>query len=89
VTVKSKAMPKLADRGIQCMFVGYAKEHAGDCYEMWNPVMGHNHVTRDIIWLRRMFYAPAPTTFPLVSYDHVAVVIPVDLPYLDLLVLLL
>ena len=38
------------------MFVGYAKDHAGDCYCMYNPKTGGTHTTRDIIWLRRMYY---------------------------------
>jgi hypothetical protein len=57
-TVKTKtlATPKIADRGIPCMLVGYALDHAGDVYRMWNPKTGRVHVTRDIIWLRRMFF---------------------------------
>jgi hypothetical protein len=48
--------PKLQDRGVQCMLVGYALDHYGDCYRMWDPVTGGIHVTRYIIWLKRMFY---------------------------------
>jgi hypothetical protein len=33
------------------MFVGYATDHAGDVYYMWNP-----NVTQDIVWLKHMFY---------------------------------
>jgi len=33
------ASPKLADRGVQCMMVGYAQYHDGDVYCMWNLVM--------------------------------------------------
>ncbi len=29
---------KVSDRGITMMFVGYAQEHAGNCYRMYNPV---------------------------------------------------
>ena len=32
VTVKTKMTPKVKDRGIQCMFVGYALDHPGDTY---------------------------------------------------------
>jgi hypothetical protein len=28
---------KLQDRGVSMMFVGYAENHAHDCYRMWNP----------------------------------------------------
>jgi hypothetical protein len=60
-TVKTKtlATPKIGDRGVQCMFVGYAADHAGDCYRMWDPKTSRVHATRDIIWLKRSFY-PKP-----------------------------
>ena len=50
VTVKKKGMPKIADRGITCMFVGYAKQHGTDVYDMWDPMNNILYVTRDIIW---------------------------------------
>ena len=62
VKVKTKTTPKLQDRGVQCMLVGYAPDHAGDCYRMWNPKTDGVHVTRDIIWLRRMFFAKDTVT---------------------------
>jgi hypothetical protein len=37
--------PKVADRGMQCMMVGYSTNHAGDCSQMWDPVMGGVHNT--------------------------------------------
>jgi hypothetical protein len=80
VTVKVKATPKLADRGIQSMFVGYAKDHPGDTYHMWNPLTGRILVTLDIVWLRRMFYAPAPTTLPHIGDDAVTITIPITAP---------
>ena len=57
-TVKTKktGTPKLSDRGVICVFIGYAKDHDGDCYKMWNPDTNGVHTTRDIIWLRRMYY---------------------------------
>jgi hypothetical protein len=48
--------PKVKDRGIQCMFVGYALDHLGDMYQMWDLETGGVHVSRDIIWMKRMFY---------------------------------
>ena len=56
VKVKTKTTPKINDRGVQCMFVGYALNHPGDCYRMWDPKTGRVHETQDIIWLKRMFY---------------------------------
>jgi hypothetical protein len=61
VKIKMKTTPKLADRGVQCMFVAYAKDHEGGCYQIWDPKTKRVHETRDIIWLRRMFYTKAVT----------------------------
>jgi hypothetical protein len=30
-------MEKIGDWGVTGMFVGYASNHKGDCYRMWNP----------------------------------------------------
>ena len=51
---------KLADRGTQCMFVGYATDHAGDVYRMYDPDTKRVHITRDVIWLKRMYFQPKP-----------------------------
>ena len=56
VKIKSKTTSKIADRGIQCMFVGHSKDHDGDCFEMWNPKNNYVYTTRDVIWLHRMYY---------------------------------
>jgi hypothetical protein len=34
------------------MFVGYAVDHDGDCYEMLDVNSGTVYVTRDIVWLK-------------------------------------
>jgi hypothetical protein len=59
VKIKTKTTPKLADRGVQCMMVGYALDHPGDCYRMWDPKTARVHETRDVVWLKRMFYEKA------------------------------
>ena len=56
VKIKTLATAKVADRGLQCMFVGYAIKHSPDTYRMWNPNTNKVLITRDIIWLRRMYY---------------------------------
>ena len=61
VKVRTKTTPKFSDRGVQCVFIGYALGHSGDTYRMWDPKTGGVHVTRDVIWLRRMYYAPSET----------------------------
>ena len=38
------------------MMVGYAENHDGDVYRMWNPLTEHVHVTRDVIWLKQMMF---------------------------------
>jgi hypothetical protein len=40
------------------MMVGYALGHAHDCYRMLNWETKRIHVTRDVIWLRRMYFSP-------------------------------
>ena len=56
VKTKTKTTPKLKDRGITCMFVGYAGQHAGDCYEMLNWETKRIIETRDVTWLNRMYF---------------------------------
>jgi hypothetical protein len=56
VKTKTPTTAKLADRGVHCMFVGYALDHAGDVYRMWNPKTGRVHEMRDVIWLLRMYF---------------------------------
>ena len=43
-------------KGIQCMFVGYADEHDGDTYYMWNPRSKKILTTRDVIWMKQMLF---------------------------------
>ncbi len=45
-----------SDRGITMLFVGYADEHAGNCYRMYNPVTSKVNVTRDVIWSGCMYF---------------------------------
>ena len=56
VKTKTKTTPKSYDKGVLCVFVGYADEHPSDCYRMWNPETNGIHVTRDVTWLKRMYY---------------------------------
>jgi len=59
VTIKKKMHPKVIDRGIQCMFVGYSIDHEGDCYDFLDPKTGNIYTSRDVVWLRRMYYTTA------------------------------
>jgi hypothetical protein len=56
VKTKTKTTPKLFDRGVHCMMVGYALNHAGDTYRMWDMKTNRVHETRDVIWLKRMYF---------------------------------
>jgi len=56
VKIKAKMTPKLGDRGITCMFVGYAQDHAGNCYEMSNIETKRIMQTRDLTWLGKMYF---------------------------------
>ena len=47
---------KVGNRGITMVFVGYADEHAGNCYRMYNLVTSRVNVTQDIIWLGCMYF---------------------------------
>jgi hypothetical protein len=77
VTLKSKMIPKVKGRGVQCMFVGYALDHPGDTYRMWNPLTRGIHESCDFIWLHRMYYSKptkpgkeiAPIKFSVIDDD--------------------
>jgi hypothetical protein len=45
VTIKKKMQLELIDRGVACMFVGYAANHEGECYIMWNPATKRVYTT--------------------------------------------
>jgi hypothetical protein len=76
VKIKINSTPKIGDRGIQCMFVGYSLDHMADCYEMLDPVTSRIHQTRDVIWLNRMYYNRVePTTNIVVEPDMEPVIV--------------
>jgi hypothetical protein len=56
VKTKTPTTAKLADCSVHCMFVGYALDHAGDAYHMWNPKTGWVHEMRNVIWLHHMYF---------------------------------
>jgi len=56
VTLKGTYPGKIADCGTQCMMVGYDLQHTGNTYHMWDPQTNRIHTSRDIIWLKRMFF---------------------------------
>ena len=60
VTTKNPVHPKMKPRGTLCMFIEYSKNHSPDTYEMYDPVLNSFHNTRDVTWLKRMYYDPIP-----------------------------
>ncbi len=38
------------------MFMGYASNHKGNCYRMWNPNTKKISKTREVVFLKRMFF---------------------------------
>ena len=38
------------------VFEGYAENHSGNCYRMWNPASCKVTESRDVLWLHRMYY---------------------------------
>ena len=57
VTLAQKKHPKEKNKGVICMNIGYCMEHAGDTYRMWDRKTGGVHETRDVTWLRRMYFS--------------------------------
>lgn len=47
---------KTGDRGIDMMFVGYPSNRESDSVHMWNPKTNGIVTTRDVIWLKRMYF---------------------------------
>jgi hypothetical protein len=75
VKIKTDTTPKLHDRGVQCMFVGYAENHKGGVYRIWNPKTRKIHITRDVIFLKRMLFQTTVdevSVVPSVTQDAVA-----------------
>ena len=60
VKLKGKRSNKLSNQGKLCVMVGYATDHPGNTYRMWNPVSNGVHVTRDVIWHKKMYFEMEP-----------------------------
>ena len=57
VTIKGVMMhPKPHDCGVTCMFAGYCVNREGYCYKMYDPISNNIYYTRDIIWMKRMYF---------------------------------
>ena len=56
VKLTGKFNGKLKDKGILMMFVGYPDNHAGDAYRMYNEKTKRIIVTRDVVWMEKMYF---------------------------------
>jgi hypothetical protein len=54
--VKEGKDGKTGNRGIAMMFIGYPNNRESDSICMWNRSTNRVVVTRDVIWLKRMFF---------------------------------
>ena len=46
---------KIGDKGKEFFFVGYATEHAGDVYRMYDPNTKRIKISRDVKWMGKFF----------------------------------
>jgi len=56
VKLRTSTTPKIYDRGKVCMFVGYSPDHHGDTLRMWDPDTKRVHLSRDVVWLKKIFF---------------------------------
>ena len=63
---------KVGNRVIPMIFIGYAKNHAGNCYHMYIPTTGYMTEIRDIMWLHCMYYGKPEASDEVVMYPQVA-----------------
>ena len=86
VTVKTKMHLAFYNKGMICMFLGYAENHDGDCYQMWHESTSRCFETRDVMFLHRMHYQREQTANELtiepmilsISADEAILSIPAD-----------
>jgi len=50
VTVQKQIKTKWEDKSMKCIMVGYADDHSGDTYRMYDPMTNHIRLTRDVCW---------------------------------------
>jgi hypothetical protein len=57
VKLRTTTDSKLKDlSGAVCVMIGYANQHSGDTYRMYDPVTRNIYESRDVKWLGRMFW---------------------------------
>ncbi len=66
--------PKLNYRGSKFMFIGYGNKHSGDTVRMFCVKQKSVVVTRDVVWLNKMYFPLTDQTEESVSDDRVPVI---------------
>ena len=57
VTLTKKHHPKMQNKEKTCFFIGYDEDHAGDCYKMYHPETNKIYKSRDVVFLKRMYFS--------------------------------
>ena len=70
--VKEGKDGKTGDRGQTLMFVGYPFNRELDSVRMWNPDTNRVITSRDILWMKRMFYEKLTSTAGTAALDDTA-----------------
>jgi hypothetical protein len=55
IKTSKKIKGKLEDRGLPCVYLGQARDHAGDTYRFLNLATKMVLVSRDVIWLDQVY----------------------------------
>jgi hypothetical protein len=54
--IKTGKDGKIGDQGVMGMFMGYASNHKGNCYRMWNSNTKMFFETCEVVFLKKMFF---------------------------------
>ncbi len=60
---------KLDNHGETCLFMGYANDHAGNIYQIFNPQTKHSWITCDTRWIKPDTTMETKKTIPLGVLD--------------------
>ena len=66
VKMRTKNTTKLTYKGLTCLMVIYNVNFGASMYLMWNTTTNMIHNSRDVIWLKRMYY-PRTRNAPLID----------------------
>ena len=53
--LNTKMMPKLNNKGVECIFVGYGEDHSGDMFRMFCPSTKKIRLSRNVTWLNKNY----------------------------------